>query len=335
MTTKSSVAVIGAGISGCVTALTLAEAGCRVCLFERGQRPMRGASYVNEGKIHLGFVYVNDPTLRSLDTMIGSAMVFRSVLERWISPEDFDAVVTNSFEYIVPLDSQMSPDSIEDKFRVIERKIGEAEASHCCSYLGCEHEMVWARSPESPSAYRPDRILAHYQTMERSVDTHAVVAQLAAQVSSHDKIELHLGTAITEVKRERSIWFLRADEKTFKPFNAVVNAGWNGRLELDEQVFGPDETPWLHRYKAAVNLYPENGHDIPNCTIILGPYGDVVAYPSGRVYLSWYPTGMLSSSHRIEKVLSVDPSSATTQRNFLKCCARSESRVRSMKASAS
>lgn len=49
--------VIGAGVSGLMTALRLAQAGARVGLFERGKIGA-GASLGNHGIIHSGALYV-------------------------------------------------------------------------------------------------------------------------------------------------------------------------------------------------------------------------------------------------------------------------------------
>jgi glycine/D-amino acid oxidase-like deaminating enzyme len=59
------VAVIGAGIMGGATALFLARRGVEVVLFEAAPAPFAGASRWNEGKIHLGFLYAADPSLRT------------------------------------------------------------------------------------------------------------------------------------------------------------------------------------------------------------------------------------------------------------------------------
>lgn len=55
------VAVIGGGIFGCRIALSLAEAGHQVTLFERRDRIMQGASRANHNRLHLGFHYPRDP----------------------------------------------------------------------------------------------------------------------------------------------------------------------------------------------------------------------------------------------------------------------------------
>jgi len=301
MKKQRSIAVVGAGITGSVAALSLADEGYRVCLFDKAPRPLRGASFVNEGKIHLGFVYVNDPSTRSLDVMIDTAVVFRSTLERWIEPRQFDALITEPFEYIVPADTQLAPDAIDRRFRLVEEKIEAAEARQGTRYLGIEaRPFVWLRSPEVPECYDRKHVVAHYRTIERSVDAHGVARHLSAALESRRRIELHMHTPISRILGSAHAWRLQggpeAEPQHFGPFDFVINASWEGRLALDEQVFGPDDGDWFHRYKTAINLTPADAHGIPNFTAIIGTYGDVVRYPSGRVYLSWYPAGMLSSS---------------------------------------
>ncbi|MCZ6671745.1 MAG: hypothetical protein O7C75_02285, partial [Verrucomicrobia bacterium] len=171
---------------------------------------------------------------------------------------------------------------------------------------GMPIQRVWSRSPEVPERYNSDKIIAHYQTFERSVDTREVAAHLTACLESHDQIDLHLNSQVLKNYKENGFWHLQTKHdrriENFGPFDFIINSSWEGRLKLDEQVFGPEDGNWFHRYKTAVNLHPENTNNIPNCTAIIGKYGDIIKYPSGRVYLSWYPAGMLSASKKIRGV---------------------------------
>jgi len=73
--------VLGAGRAGYGVAL---ERGERVVLFERRGAPMQEASRWCEGKIHLGFVHANDPSLRTARAMVDGALAFAETLERWV-----------------------------------------------------------------------------------------------------------------------------------------------------------------------------------------------------------------------------------------------------------
>jgi len=59
------VAILGAGIAGSCAALELAARGHDVDLYDELEAPIRAASYVNEGKVHLGLLYAKDPSLKT------------------------------------------------------------------------------------------------------------------------------------------------------------------------------------------------------------------------------------------------------------------------------
>jgi hypothetical protein len=81
----------------------------------------------------------------------------------------------------------------------------------------------------------------------------------------------------------------------------IVNAAWEGRLALDRQL-GLAQSGWVHRlkYRAMVRLpRSEDFAAMPSVTMVLGRYGDVVIYPDGSAYLSWYPAAMRGWSHEL------------------------------------
>ena len=79
-------------------------------------------------------------------------------------------------------------------------------------------------------------------------------------------------------------------------YDHVVNALWDGRLAIDRTAGLASPQPWLYRLKDYVRVRPPNGARPPSTTIVLGPFGDVVAYAGGELYLSWYPAGMRATS---------------------------------------
>jgi len=306
MNSRGTIGVIGGGITGTVSALTLADLGYRVVLLESHASLLRMASYVNEGKIHLGLVYINDPTSRSIETMTRAAVSFRSILERWIPAREFEGMITGGFDYVVPHDSQLPVELITERFLEVEKKVKEAEAAAGVPYLGMDREGPLTERIDIEPHYNPDRIAACFRSGERSVDPHRVAALLGEALMDHDRIEVQLDTRIGAVQQTGNQWKLfeatgSSSPRAFGPFDAVINASWDGRFALDRQVFGPDPVRWFHRYKTSLNTRIRNPENT-NFTAIIGAYGDVVRYPSGRVYLSWYPTGMTSSASEVEKL---------------------------------
>jgi glycine/D-amino acid oxidase-like deaminating enzyme len=78
------VAVLGSGLQGACVALELALNGAEVDLYEKNETCLSQASAHNEGKIHLGYVYANDPSLRTARLMARGTLCFSSLMRRWI-----------------------------------------------------------------------------------------------------------------------------------------------------------------------------------------------------------------------------------------------------------
>ena len=73
-------------------------------------------------------------------------------------------------------------------------------------------------------------------------------------------------------------------------FDHVVNALWDGRLGLNEALGFRANRPWLHRLKYGVSFrLPSDARPPPSATFVLGPFGEVVTYGDGIIYLTWYP----------------------------------------------
>jgi hypothetical protein len=63
---NQKVAVIGAGFFGISAALKLAEKGCRITVYDKEREGIRGASYINQNRMHMGYHYPRSaPTARS------------------------------------------------------------------------------------------------------------------------------------------------------------------------------------------------------------------------------------------------------------------------------
>ena len=68
----------------------------------------------------------------------------------------------------------------------------------------------------------------------------------------------------------------------------MVNCAWEGRAALDEQILGPS-SGLCYRLKHQVVIRGEGAGALTPLTLVQGPYGDVVPWPNGDVYISWYP----------------------------------------------
>lgn len=292
---REDIAIVGAGVAGGLAALDLADRGHKVVLLDRAAQPLSAASFVNEGKIHLGFVYAADPTGRTARQMIQGALAFRSIVSRWVETSVFDTLITPGFDYLVPSGSQLSVLQIERHFALVNSEIRAQLASTGADYLGAKDLPLPARLRAHPYGSNGHEVLAAFSTSERAIDTHGLASELRSAILGHPNIDFRSHHTVSRIVRAATGWLVETDQGTDGPFGAVLNAAWEGRRELDHRSGFADNDDWFLRYKAAAVL-ADPFQDLSNVTLLLGSYGDVVRYNCGRLYLSWYPSMMMAST---------------------------------------
>lgn len=296
------VAVLGGGFLGVCTALECARRGLSVHLYERAEGLITQAGRVNEGKVHLGFVYANDPSMRTATRLLEGAVRFQPLLSRWLDLSARPLQLSPPFDYVVPHESALSPADIEQYFVRVAQLLDEQVRAVGAPYLGHSVGPVFeALSPSDvTSRYDGRRVAAAYSTVERAVDVEDLASRLRAAIAA-SSVQVHCGCAVRGVERRPDGGFVvdgwAATERYRESYDVVVNTAWAGRLAIDETMDLLPRRPWLYRFKFGVALrLPEASHRPPTMTMVHGPFGDVVDFPSGRSYLSWYPVGMVGSS---------------------------------------
>ena len=296
---RADVAVLGAGLQGAGIALELALRGVRVALVDQDPRAFNRASLRNEGKIHLGFIYANDRSMKTAFLQLEGALQFRRVLARWTGPGDDWLVQSTPFHYLVAHDSVVAPDQLAEHYAAVERQCLERLAQDPeLDYLGERPESIVRPLDESEIAayFDPKRCVAGFATAERAVDTAVLASAIRAALAEADGItflpshtartifEEHDGFHVQGVS-PAGAWIIRADQ--------VVNATWERRAALDRQIGIPPPDQLLHRLKfRVIGRLPAELHGAPSVSMVLGRYGDIVVRPDGTAYLSWYPAGL-------------------------------------------
>ena len=163
--------VLGAGLAGCCTALSLAARGFEVDLYDRHKLPMNGASLHNEGKLHLGYVYAADPESRSHEVMIRGSSSFRPILQKLTGVPISAFKLSIPFIYAIPEDSQISPEKLTRHFKEVDASID--------AYYDDRHDALDPVKPLAHSRMSRDEltkyfnarsICAGFQTHEISVE---------------------------------------------------------------------------------------------------------------------------------------------------------------------
>lgn len=289
------VGVLGGGMQGCCTALALAERGVRVALFDKNDTLLSRTAVANEGKIHLGYMYAGDPTLSTAKTMMAGALAFAPFLERYLGQPAHSFSVSVPAAYIVHRDSQHSAEDICAYLRTVHALINEATEGRTQAYFGKSLSAPlrpWSAA-EKEAEFDPAIALTAISTPEIAINPLALAQTLRGCIAAHPLIEVRCGRTVlgAEMEHDRICVLSEGqDGHSRDRFDHLVNALWDGRLRLNEALGFRVNRPWLHRLKYGVSFrLPSDARPPPSATFVLGPFGEVVTYGDGLIYLTWYP----------------------------------------------
>ena len=289
------VGVLGGGLQGCCVAIALAERAVRVTLFDKNDALLSRTAVANEGKIHLGYMYAGDPTLSTAKTMITGALAFAPFLERYLARPGQSFSLSVPATYIIHRDSQQSVENVCAYLKTVHGLINEAADGRKQAYFGKDLSVPlrdWSAA-EKATEFDPENALAAVSTPEVAIDPIALAKILREYIAVHSFIEVRCGRTILGAEMEHDrICVLSDGHDGFSrdSFDQVVNALWDGRLKLNEALGFRANRPWLHRLKYGVSFrLPSNAKPPPSATFVLGPFGEVVTYSDGVIYLTWYP----------------------------------------------
>jgi len=296
--TAERVLVLGGGLQGVCVALALEASGRSVTLLDAAPGCLQRASLRNEGKIHLGFVYANDPSFGTPHLMLEAALTFGPLLERWVGRSiDWETLRSHPFTYLVMCDSLVASDVVLASWSRLDSLYRSEMRGRGYAYLGRRLDRLIRVSPQSDSGLvRDERVSVAIATEEAAIDPVGLAALLTNRLIASQDIDVRTRHRVSSIERVpggfRVRAVARAREVTFEA-DSVVNCLWDGRLALDAQLGLVPQRPWVYRLKhRLLGTAPRALWALPSLTLVLGRYGDVVMRPGGRVYLSWYPTCM-------------------------------------------
>jgi glycine/D-amino acid oxidase-like deaminating enzyme len=287
------VGVLGGGLQGCCIALALAERGVRVTLFDKNDALLSRAAIANEGKIHLGYMYAGDPTLSTAKTMMVGALSFAPFLERHLGRPTHSFSLSVPATYIVHRDSQRSAEIVCGYLRTVHALINEAANGRQHAYFGQDLKRPlrqWSVA-EKAAEFDEELAVAALSTPEIAINPVALAQTLRECITAHPLIEVRCRRTVVGIEPDRACIVSEGDRGPERDsFDCVVNALWDGRLKLNEAAGFRTNRPWLHRLKYGVSVRLPAGIRLPpSATFVLGPFGEVVSYGDGLIYLTWYP----------------------------------------------
>ncbi len=302
---NKKIAVLGAGGLGSCLSLELGQRGYQVDVFEESSKPLRKASYAQEGKIHLGYIFAMDKTLNTARSMITGAIHFLDYLNRWVDVKIEDCIST-PFYYLVHRGSLLKAPELQDHYLKCGEIFQEMHKNTGLKYLGIEDKLQADLLPKSQIATiaNPEFIENVFKTNEYSLEPRFIANKITHALSHDPKIDLKLNCKVDSVEKVKEclqVNYYNDDVRHSERYDVVINTSWNGLFEIDRTMGIEPLGSWSHRYKFGNKvLIPFKSNDLPSCTMVLGPFGDTVNFKDKGAFMSWYPTGRTawSDAHR-------------------------------------
>ena len=296
------IAVLGGGLQGCLVALALAERGARVTLFERAPALLSRTILASEGKIHLGYVYAGDRSLATARTMMRGALSFAPIVRRFLGSAHSYFNTSTPFAYAVHRGSLLTAAEVGRYLQAVHVEIMQIGHGREDSYFGID----LAETPRIRHAadraheFDPRSVIAVFDTPEIAIHPSLLAMALRERVVADPSIEVRTHftvDAIADNDNGFSVVGANAEGNAGGRYDHVVNALWDGRLAVDVKRGLIPNRPWLHRFKYGIHFVPAKRRvSLPSVTVVLGPFGDIVSYADGSIYLSWYPVCMTGLS---------------------------------------
>src|SRR3954466_10702246 len=135
------VGILGGGHQGCCVALALAERGIDVSAFDRNDELLSRAAVANEGKVHLGYMYANDPSLATARLMMQGALAFAPFFERHLGLAQHSMTTSHPAAYVVHRDSQRTPEQVSQYLSSVHAMVRGASGGKCKAYFGASFQV--------------------------------------------------------------------------------------------------------------------------------------------------------------------------------------------------
>lgn len=231
--------------------------------------------------------------------MLEGAFSFDRPIDRWVpDPIEWGLLRSEKFFYVAMPDTMVPVDRLVEHYAWCDQQIADLIADGY-TYAGADASPV---RPLSEVARRRlgGQEVAAFGTSEVAIDPWPLRLTLIDSLGYQD-VGFVGSTTVHHVERDNGGFTVTATGADGVPAelhsDAVVNCLWDGRLAIDASMGIAPPRPWSYRLKYAVHgTMPTGSCPPPSATLVLGPFGDVVQYKSGRVYASWYPDCMVGWS---------------------------------------
>lgn len=300
--TRKQVAVLGGGIMGSTLALFLSRRGFDVTIFDRENRPIDRTSRWNEGKIHLGYLYGADPTLQTARHILPGGLRFAPIMSDLLEIDVTSHATEADDYYMIHRDSLVDAETLAARFDAVSALIRDDPCAN--QYF---IDLTSARSSrlsesELEGVANTENIVAGLKVPERSVNTQWVADRICEALKSNSRITVRTNTEVTYARAKDSAegdWCVGLGPDGEAVFDIVINALWNGRIEIDLTAGLTPEYKWSNRYRLALFVRTKVPLSLHSAIVVVGAFGDIKNYNGREFYLSWYPAGLVQQDQAV------------------------------------
>lgn len=207
------IAVIGAGVFGCLSSLELANCGHEVTLYEKDSKLVNGATAKSQNRLHLGLHYPRD-----LETALQSVSGFTTFRNRF--PEAINLGFEN-FYAISNKNSRVSAAEFEGFARLAGIQITpNSEGNHLPNGLIIRNaEKIW-------------------KCHEGVIDM-KILAETLSLLISQSSVDLKLNSEVTHLRKFEKQWILNTLDSE-DVYDYVVRCTYSSdRIEVDSPNYSP------------------------------------------------------------------------------------------------
>ncbi len=286
---QKKVVILGGGFQACCIALMLQKYNYDITIIEQCTDIMNRASMNQEGKIHLGFIYSMDKSLRTGRNLLRDALHFSNYIEYLLGEKiDWDTVKSSKFNYLVPYQSLLTGRELNNYFEKLQNLyVGWLNTDLNLSYLGERPQNLFHQHSSLPSHVDPEFFKHSFATEEVSISQLFLKNKIKPVLDAR----LLLNEKVLQIKRAQQGFKIKTDKGDYQA-DLLFNCTWENQTVFDQQMgidIGTDHN--LRLKFAIVSKTIEELKSIPSCTIVNGPFGDYVNH-AGYMYFSWYPQSM-------------------------------------------
>jgi hypothetical protein len=291
---EKSFCIMGAGIQGCCIALLLSKYYKNITIIEQEENIMSKSSAAQEGRVHLGFLYANDKSMKTGYKMLNDALNFSNYIEYLLDEKlDWNTIKSKKYLYLNEINSLLSEKEVDEYFEKLETKYHELISTNkSLNYLGQKPKTLYTKI-KIPDYLNKDMFNVCYSTEEVGIVQNILRDKINKKLIEKN-INIFFREQIVQLQKQNNKFMIETNKNKYI-FDNVVNCLWENKHKFDTQINYLHEININIRLKCGVvSECIDSLKGYSSINIINGPYGDFGNFSNHNfMYFTWYPVSVI------------------------------------------